>query len=435
MSAASWPRAVSVVVVALLIAAVPAAHAAPLRLDDGFGEGGVARVRFKLRYSAVDLRPLRPARQPDGKVLVGASGYFDHGNAQILLARFTRRGRPDPTFGHRGWTHLGLRWNFDPQAVHVQRDGRILVLGAAGYGPFFYPSPGQLGLARLLPDGSPDPSFGTKGFMTWNPPWRDDTVMLYALPGLFVPQADGRVVAAGFVQETRSAGGRFGAGPQTDLRRVAFVRFSENGSVDESFGHAGVLEHPDDSVYFQTWARLTDGHLVALAQLGDSTTWLLRRFTPDGALDRGFGQDGSSHVELNQAPDFYSTHLAPARDRGLVLIGNDRLNSRAVPIRRILPDGKLDPSFGTACGRAPRLHLLGGTATSNGGILATATVYTRPARARTVVLRYASDGCAAGRPLRLGAATAAPPLLRGRHAALVGGATDDHELTLTRIRR
>jgi uncharacterized delta-60 repeat protein len=433
MSASSWARAVSVGVVALLIAAVPAAHAAPLRLDAGFGEGGVARVRFKLRYSAVDLRPLRPARQPDGKVLVGASGYFDHGNAQILIARFTRRGRPDPTFGHRGWAHLGLRWNFDPQAVHVQRDGRILVLGAAGYGPFFYPSPGQLGLARLLPDGSRDRSFGTNGFVTWNPPWRADTLSMYTLPGVFVPQADGRVLTAGVAEETRGASK--GQPPQTSVRRVVFVRFSENGSVDESFGHVGVLEHPDDSVYFQTWARLTDGHLVALAQLGDSTTWLLRRFTADGALDRGFGQDGSPRVELNQALDFYSTQLVPASDRSLVLIGNDRLNSRAVPIRRILPDGTLDPSFGTACGRAPPAHLLGGAATSDGGILATATVSTRPARASTVVLRYASDGCAAGRPLRLGAATAAPPLLRGRHAALVGGATYNHELTLTRIRR
>jgi hypothetical protein len=53
------------------------------------------------------------------------------------------------------------------------------VLGAAGFGPFFYPQPGQLGLVRLLPDGTRDPSFGTNGFVSWNPPWRDRTVYAY----------------------------------------------------------------------------------------------------------------------------------------------------------------------------------------------------------------------------------------------------------------
>jgi hypothetical protein len=78
------------------LAFVPAAEAAPLRLDAGFGVGGIARARFS---STDDLRALRPVRQTDGKVLVAAANYFFHGNSQILIARFTRRGRPDPTFG------------------------------------------------------------------------------------------------------------------------------------------------------------------------------------------------------------------------------------------------------------------------------------------------------------------------------------------------
>jgi len=97
-----------------------------------FGEGGIARVPFRVTPG---LRPVRPVRQPDGKVLVAASNDADHGYSEILLARFTRRGRPDPTFGHRGREHLGRRWNFEPYAVHVQPDGRILVLGGVQRGP------------------------------------------------------------------------------------------------------------------------------------------------------------------------------------------------------------------------------------------------------------------------------------------------------------
>src|SRR5215207_7571586 len=133
-------------VVALSLWAIPSAEAATLRLDGRFGKGGIARVPFRVTSG---LRPVRPVRQPDGKVLVAASNDADHGYSEILLARFTRRGRPDPTFGHRGREHLGRRWNFEPYAVDVQPDGRILVLGAAGHGPALYPTPpGRFGLAR-----------------------------------------------------------------------------------------------------------------------------------------------------------------------------------------------------------------------------------------------------------------------------------------------
>jgi uncharacterized delta-60 repeat protein len=239
------------VTVALSLATVPTAGAAPLRLDSGFGEGGIARVRFGIVLDPADTRPLRPVRQPDGKLLVAAARYEFHGNAQILVARFTRRGRPDPTFGHGGRVRLGYRWNFAPQELQVQPDGRILVLGAAGYGPFFYPSPGQFGLLRLLPDGSRDPTFGTNGLVAWNPPWHADTLSLYALPSLFVPQADGRVLAVGTVSEQRQSGDPYSSLIAGLTPWIVFVRFNDNGSADESFRRAGVPEELENTpLYF-----------------------------------------------------------------------------------------------------------------------------------------------------------------------------------------
>jgi uncharacterized delta-60 repeat protein len=315
-----WSRAACLVAVVFSLAFVPAANAAPLRLDAGFGEGGIARVSFRV---LAGFYPVQPVRQPDGKVLVAASNDAFHGNSEILIARFTRTGRPDPTFGHRGRERLGLGWNFDPTAVHVQRDGRILVLGAAGYGPFFYPSPGQLGLVRLLPDGSRDPTFGTNGFVAWNPPWQANTQSLYALPGLFVPQGDGKVLAAGVVNETRWSGNPYTSIPVDAPRRVAFVRFNRNGSVDESFGHAGVREELAGStdVFYYAWADLPDGDLVTLATRNEqgSRLWWLHRFTADGTLDQGFGQNGS--VRLGVSVLDAVSELLPARDGSLLVLG------------------------------------------------------------------------------------------------------------------
>lgn len=434
MSAAWSARAASLALVALSLAAVPAADAATLRLDGRFGEGGIAWVRFR---STEDMGVLRPVRQPDGKVLVPGANHFFHGNAQIMLARFTRTGRPDAAFGHNGRERLGLRWNFAPRAVHVQPDGRILVLGEAGYAPFMYPTPGQFGLVRLLPDGSRDRTFGTNGFVAWNPPWRANAVALYAFPGVFVPQADGRLLAAGVATELVRPPGGLGS---VERQRVVFVRFNQDGSVDESFGSAGLIEGPGSTdVFWRAWAALPDGHIVALSSRNEGSgviSWWFHRFTAGGVVDRDFGSDGSVRLGSNVLYDVHE--LLPMRDGSLVMLGTVDPNHPAgsmAAVRRITPGGQLDPSFGTACGGpGPRGGGIGGTATSDGGILATVRGFVRHSRIDSLVLRYGTDGCVAGRPLRIKGLTAAPPTLQGRHRALIG-ATDHGGLALIRIRR
>src|SRR6185436_3779190 len=110
-------------------------------------------------------------------------------------------GGADPAFVNAQIGHaIGKR----AVAVHAACfGGRILVLGADGYGPFMYPSPGQFALVRQLPEGSRDRTFGTNGFVRWYPPWHADTLSTYAVPGVFVPRRDGRVLAAGVVYERR----------------------------------------------------------------------------------------------------------------------------------------------------------------------------------------------------------------------------------------
>jgi uncharacterized delta-60 repeat protein len=299
-------------------------------------------------------------------------------------------------------------------------------MGAAGTGPSLYPLtwPSQIGLIRLLPDGSRDRTFGRKGFVAWNPPWRGPTGLI-AAPELLLPQADGRLLVAATVND-------FAAGAQP--WRVAFVRFNKNGSVDESFGRAGVAEALEGPDSFYGWAGLPGGQPVVL-RAGPisrgffeppSWSWSLYRFTADGELDGAFGQDES--VRLGEIGLDYAYDPVPAQDGSLVIVG--RLQG-ATPLRRVLPGGQLDARFGTACGRPPlNFESLGGAAaTSDGGLLATAI-----AGLDSYVVRYGPDGCAAGKPLLLGILGASPPALRGRRTAMVG-ATNSHTLALMRIRR
>ena len=392
-------RAACLVAVALSLVAGATADAAPLRLDGRFGEGGIARVPVRTGWKAL-ARPLRPVRQPDGRVLVAAAIEGDRGDPmQVALARFTRNGRPDPTFGRGGRVRLGWQWNFDPREIQLQPDGRIVLMGAAGRGiNTLYPlvAPAQTGLIRLLPDGSPDPTFSDDGFVAWNPPWRGDSRFIQTIPGLLLlRQTDGRLVLAAGVDELRVAA----PGRNVSVQRAAFVRFNRNGSVDPSFG---VVETPDSSDYSTAWAALPDGHLVALAArsqgFGAPTTWWLHRFHPDGTIDRGFGQDGSVGIGADVASTT-TERLVAIRDGSLVLLGNNQPDTATV-LYRILPGGQLDAGFGSACSRPPlRAFPWGGAATtSDGGVLVSGATPATTRRGASPIDRFAYQASPLARP-------------------------------------
>jgi hypothetical protein len=206
--------------------------------------------------------------------------------------------------------------------------------------------------------------------------------------------------------------------------RVVFVRFNESGSVDESFGRDGVIEGPDAPDYFSVWAALPDGHI---SPRSPNVTRVPTE--PPGASpfhsrpcsrQRARG-DGSVRLGLNALDGV--NELLPARDGSLVMLGTvDPAHpaGSAVAVRRIMPGGRLDARFGTACGRSgPRAGTTGGAATPDGGIIATARGFVRHARIDSFVFRYGTDGCVAGRPVRIRAGSAGPPVLHGRRTALV----------------
>ena len=99
----------------------------------------------------------------------------------------------------------------------------------------------------------------------------------------------------------RDKGGLKGQPPQTSVRRVVFVRFNRDGSVDQSFGRDGVVEESEGPDYWWSWAVLPDGHVVALSSRNEigGTAWWLHRFIADGAVDYGFGQAGSVRLGVS----------------------------------------------------------------------------------------------------------------------------------------
>ena len=104
--------------------------------------------------------------------------------------RYLPDGTPDPGFGSGGiiTTDVLAGHGAQANAVAVQPDGKIVVAGLA-------PAPPRIdsdfALARYNADGTPDTSFGTDGIVTTDLGTRADDARALAI------QPDGRIVVAG----------------------------------------------------------------------------------------------------------------------------------------------------------------------------------------------------------------------------------------------
>lgn len=243
-------------------------------LDPTFGDGGQATATFENSAYAANAIAL----QPDGKILV--VGEFGSTNTQVAMARFEADGTPDSSFGFFGWVRTDVK--AEPgrdvaESIALQPDGRIVVAGWTRYNSGLaidflllrYKSDGSLdstfgvhgqvitgfgtnedkgldvvvqpdgkivvvgntllsqsqggfALARYLPNGDPDPGFGTSGTIV---------KAFEATSGAnsVVLQPDGKIVAGGVVYASSNSNPAFSA-----------ARFSPDGTLDTLFGTEGL---------------------------------------------------------------------------------------------------------------------------------------------------------------------------------------------------
>jgi uncharacterized delta-60 repeat protein len=159
------------------------------------------------------------ALQKDGTIVIGANSWpkvlpppaSDQTRAVIL------RLAPNGQLGRPAVTLLADTTSF-VKGVAVGHDGTIAVVGSGGH--FL--------VARLLPDGVPDPAFGGSGVVLANvrsSMWGGDAGAAVAIQG------DGRIVTTG------SAG--YALAPLAGGWYCATARFTRDGRFDRRFGDKG----------------------------------------------------------------------------------------------------------------------------------------------------------------------------------------------------
>jgi uncharacterized delta-60 repeat protein len=125
-------------------------------LDSTFGHGdGIVRLRARTADEGFAL-----AVQPDGRILVGGDDLSTGDQYRFLIARFTANGVVDTSFSTNGWTELDWTPGDDEAyGLAVTGTGRIIAVGFASVGP----GSSDLAIARFLPHGKLDGTFGVGG--------------------------------------------------------------------------------------------------------------------------------------------------------------------------------------------------------------------------------------------------------------------------------
>lgn len=129
--------------------------------DVTFGQAGNVTADFAgFDYA----NPYALAIQPDGKVLVLGKGSSTgtSGVEPFCLVRYTENGALDNSFGTNGEVQLNFLGDVEaPRTLELQLDGKIIVAGATFDSAAIHEE--LPCIARLLPDGTLDTSFGNSG--------------------------------------------------------------------------------------------------------------------------------------------------------------------------------------------------------------------------------------------------------------------------------
>lgn len=291
-------------------------------LDAGFGSAG------KVASYGIGGAPAAMALQSDGRIVMAGGSTSD-----FVLARYLADGTLDASFGTGGVVTTDIAGGFQQEQAHavlVQPDGRIVVAGTArpaGGGQALV-----VALARYLPDGTLDTTFGTGG-----------AVFNAAQPGTafaIALQPDGKLVIAGEAPVI---------GNPNDFSDVLLARYDASGRLDPGFGQGGRVV--TDVVGGNDRARnvlvLPDGRIVASgieSGLVNTQPTLVMQVLPDGQPDPAFGTQG----KLRLTGALVGWALARQADGKLLLGGSSEFGPAArAAVLRLAADGSLDTGFGT----------------------------------------------------------------------------------------
>ncbi|HKG36269.1 MAG TPA: hypothetical protein VKA89_07535, partial [Solirubrobacterales bacterium] len=303
----------------------------------GFGGDGLAYHKITTPSPPGFSAPAEFSRAPGGGWI--GVGFADEGGPRsVAIARFTAAGELDPSFGNDPPNATGdgiVRIDFPgtedfATGVDLDRSGRLVVSGFSRAGPMTH----RLWVMRLMPDGSPDSTFGTAGLVSPLLGANDQAEDVAVL-------RNGRILVAGV--------------SDGDL---VVIRVTPSGTLDGAFGGGdAIAEVPGFGIELESNAKLAplpNGKILVGVNDGEVSGFTsnavvgVARFSKSGVLDRAFSGDGLQRIATGDSQYFGDIAVA---DDGTIVInsafraGPGGTDNQALVIR-LRPSGARDRAFG-----------------------------------------------------------------------------------------
>ena len=237
-----------------------------------------------------------------GANIVAVGRAYSRGTSGIALARFLPDGTLDPTFGEGdGKTIKGVGGWPDVRDLAVLPDNRLMVAGGAS----FYngsDSENDIFLTRFMPDGAPDGRFGG-GDGQVRTGYAKGT---YEFATSLAVKGDRAVVAGATYAAAKDSPARFALFAYADDGKLAKSFGGGDGKLKTVFGVGDAVAR--DLVFTQG-----DGKLLVVGQQNKflrgyrGINFALARYLPDGTLDKSFGGgDGKLTTDLSPGTEDYA---------------------------------------------------------------------------------------------------------------------------------
>ncbi len=298
--------------------------------DLGFGIAGLSAIASAPSSSVVYALALLP----DGHILAAGT------RGGLGVTRLNSDGSVDSAFGNAGLATLDFS-DLGPSAqsalsLATDTEGRILLAGGAVYTNNFY----ACAVARLLPDGTPDVTFGQGGRVVIQPGPTAAPQSAIAL-GVAVDRV-GRIVVSGHVDAPTNSG----------LKSFLALRLLDGGSLDPTFGNAGIAIN-NSGTATDDWGNgvtIDADHIEIGGSCNPSSAsaaLCMLRLDSEGNPDASFGNQGWARVLLNFGL-LRRVSAAVQSDGKSLLLGTANTASppRQFIVSRLNSDGSVDLGFG-----------------------------------------------------------------------------------------
>ncbi len=286
-------------------------------IDSTFADNGIATANV----GPVNDKGTSLALQNDGKILLAGNYGWNFYNDPAIV-RFNSNGTIDSTFGDNGYSRFIISNQYDEfNDIALQNDGKIVVGGRTWLNNSY-----NFLIARILPSGAIDSSFGVNGMVVTD--FLNSNDCIHSL----LIQSDGRILVSGNTEPGASY--------------FAAARYFSNGTPDPSFGIGGKLFIGTGSRYDVSYGMsLTADSSIILAGShgsGNIYNYQVAKLTKFGVLDSTFGTDGIKLIPVTVPADHLKDVLVQ-KDGKIVAAG---MADGDALILRLTANGALDNSFG-----------------------------------------------------------------------------------------